>query len=80
MNTIRVCAFGPLTEIMGEEPIELGGDLPVSAAELERELVRRFPGLGEQRYRIAVDERFVEGEEGVGGGAEVALLPPFGGG
>ncbi|MFO8065541.1 MAG: MoaD/ThiS family protein [Spirochaetota bacterium] len=80
MNTIRVCAFGPLTEIIGEVPIELGVELSVSAADLQSELLRRFPGLGERQYRLAVDERFVEGEERVGGGSEVALLPPFGGG
>lgn len=80
MTTIRVSAFGPLSDVMGGEPIELGLPLPVSVAELQTELLDRFPGLEGRRYRIAVDERFVEGETTVSGGSEVALLPPFGGG
>ncbi len=79
-TVVQIAAFGPLTDVLGGEPIEVHVSLPASVAALRAELTRRFPGLAGQRYRLAVDERLVAEEASITAAAEIALLPPFAGG
>ena len=79
-TVVQIAAFGPLTDVLGGEPIEMDVSLPATAADLRAELTRRFPGLAAHRYRLAVDERLVSEEASIAAAAEIALLPPFAGG
>lgn len=79
-TVVRISAFGPLTDVLGSEPIEASVSLPATVAVLREELTRRFPALEGQRYRLAVDERLVPEEASIPAAGEIALLPPFAGG
>ncbi|MFP4567186.1 MAG: MoaD/ThiS family protein [Spirochaetaceae bacterium] len=81
MNTVlQVAAFGPLTDVLGSEPLEVSVPLPMTAASLREELIRRFPGLAGHRFRLAADERLMPEEASIAAAREIALLPPFAGG
>ena len=74
-------SYGGLTDIMGSDA--LGFAIPQQAftvAEFKSLLLARYPALEGKTFRIAVNERFVEGEFEVGSGDNVALMPPFSGG
>lgn len=79
-TVVQIAAFGPLTDVLGSEPIEMDVSLPATVAALRAELIRRFPGLAGQRYRLAVDERLVAEDASITAADEIALLPPFAGG
>lgn len=79
-TVVQIAAFGPLTDVLGDEPIEVSVSLPTTVGALRAELLRRFPGLAGHRYRLAVDERLVAEEASIAAAGEIALLPPFAGG
>ena len=79
-TVVQIAAFGPLTDVLGGEPIEVDVSLPATVASLREELIRRFPGLEGHRFRLAADERLVSEETSIATAAEIALLPPFAGG
>jgi len=81
MMEIRLMSYGGLKDITGSDA--LGFAIPqqaVSVTELKELLLARYPALEGKTFRIAVNERFVEGESEVGSGDNVALMPPFSGG
>jgi molybdopterin synthase catalytic subunit len=79
---IRVLYFAVFREKLRSdgETIELhdGASLPalVAALEARHDAIRALRG----RYRIAVNQEMVEGEEPLADGDEVALIPPVAGG
>jgi molybdopterin converting factor small subunit len=79
---IRVIAFARLRELL--EASERSLELPIgsSAGDAWEALVRSHPALAGQRSstRVAVDGRIVSFDQTLVDGAELALLPPVGGG
>jgi len=81
MMEIRLMSYGGLTDITGSDA--LGFAIPQQAftvAKFKSLLLARYPALEGKTFRIAVNERFVEGEFEVVSGDNVALIPPFSGG
>jgi len=75
---INILAFGKIAEITGspsweEEDVE-------DAAALEQRLRKRFPGMENIPFVIAIDKIKARPDDRVPVGATVALLPPFSGG
>jgi molybdopterin converting factor subunit 1 len=79
---IRVLYFAVFRERVGSEgeTIELGDGATVTALvaalEARHDVVRALRG----RYRVAVNQAMVAGDEALGDGDEVALIPPVAGG
>ncbi len=74
-------SYGGLTDITGSDA--LGFAIPQQAftvAEFKSLLLARYPALEGKTFRIAVNERFVEGEFEGGSCDNVAMMPPFSGG
>jgi molybdopterin converting factor subunit 1 len=79
---IQVLYFAVFRERLGRETedVELadGARLPalIAALEARHESVRALRG----KYRLAVNQTFADGDEALGDGDEVALIPPVAGG
>jgi molybdopterin converting factor subunit 1 len=79
---IQVLYFAVFRERLGRDAEELelpagaGLDALVAALEQRHDAVRALRG----RYRIAVNQAFTRGDELLGDGDEVALIPPVAGG
>lgn len=69
--------FGLIAEKVGTERMQLSA--PDTDA-LLRALEQRIPGLSSLSYALAVDRKIVRDNVKLGGGEEIALLPPFAGG
>ena len=80
MTEVTVRYFGPLLDVTGTAEERLDLHLPATLSAVEEEIRRVHPDLGEQQYRIAVDETICEREETIDGAREIALLPAFSGG
>lgn len=80
MNITLLC-FASLSDILGSErKVQLEGSPKVTDLldKLESDVpeLKRF----QRRYRVAVNQEFVDFESGLSEGAEVALIPPVSGG
>lgn len=74
--------FASLGDLVGEQETQLEISEPLPVSELLVELEQRFPALKrfERKFRVAVEQAFVNDETMVNPGAEVALIPPVSGG
>ncbi len=85
---MRVLLFAGLAEAVGHREVDfdfgsaVGGDVAGEATvdELVARLREVFPALAGHVFRVAVDQRYVRGDEPVTADAEVALIPPVSGG
>lgn len=79
---VLVRYFAAAREAVGKtsEPVELADDGTVGT--LIAELTRRYPALAaaSASLRFALDEAFVGPDAALRDGAEIALIPPVGGG
>ncbi len=79
---VKCLFFASLRNAVGEEELEF--ELPGQSrvADLLSLLEQRLPQLARYRrsYKVAVDQTFVESDQELQDGAEVALLPPVSGG
>lgn len=59
-----------------------GVDVVGTVADVRRALLQRHPGLERvlRQSRLAVNQKLAKDEDAVGDGAEVAVIPPVGGG
>lgn len=71
--------FGKLVDVVGGAAIELDV-VPVTVADMRSALLRRFPGLEDHLFAIALDDTIATDADRIPQGASVALLPPFSGG
>lgn len=79
--TVTVLSFASLSDLLGaSQTLELSG--PSTVAELLDQLESSHPELKryQRRYRVAVNQEFVELDAAIPEGAEVALIPPVSGG
>ena len=77
---MRVLLFAGLAESCGGRSLEIPVGPPRTAGELRAAAEQLCPALRGQRFRIAVDTRYVRDEDPVPAHAEVAFLPPVSGG
>jgi molybdopterin converting factor small subunit len=70
--------FGMLTDIVGSDHIEYA-DVE-NTEELLKKLYADFPLLADHKFRIAVDNNFIEQSTDIRPGSSIALMPPFSGG
>ena len=75
---VTIISFGPLKEILGNEPLLLS-DVH-DTEEVVYEMNRRFPELADKVFILAVDRQIVRGKTKLEHPCTVALLPPFSGG
>ncbi|MBS1576251.1 MAG: MoaD/ThiS family protein [Bacteroidetes bacterium] len=75
---INILIFGQLADIIGENKIDLW-DIPDTEA-LKMYLQKRYPGLSDLPYLIAVDKEVISANTVLNNNSEVALLPPYAGG
>jgi sulfur-carrier protein len=75
---VTIISFGPLKEILGNEPLLLSDvhDTEEAIAEMNR----RFPELADKVFILAVDKQIVREKTKLKNQCTVALLPPFSGG
>ena len=78
--TMDILLFAGLAEAAGSPRLELDGQLPRTAAELESEVRERWPALAAMPFRVAVNQAYAAAETPVGATDEIALIPPVGGG
>lgn len=75
---VQIIIFGQLTDIFKTSALRLQGAKDTS--ELIRELNKRYPGLSEAKYMVAVNKQTVTENTVLNEGSTVALMPPFSGG
>jgi MoaE-MoaD fusion protein len=78
----KVLFFASLVDLVGRDEATLELTEEVSVAELLDRLERQFPELKkfERRFRVALNQNFVDNDGSVSPGDEVALIPPVSGG
>ena len=86
-STIRVLAFAGARDVVGAPEIEValadvGDGTSATADQVMDLMVARYPDLRDKRriMRMAVNGSYVDGNEPVAAGDEVALIPPVAGG
>ncbi len=75
---IDILIFGQLTDITGTNRLSLPGVADTSS--LIDELNRKYPGLKDVKYRIAVDKKIITDNIVITEHSTIALMPPFSGG
>jgi molybdopterin converting factor small subunit len=70
--------FGPLAEIITDK--EIGTDGIITAGQLKKRLLEKYPDLAVIPFSLAVNNRLSQEDLPVGPEDSVALLPPFSGG
>lgn len=75
---IKVLIFGQLSDITGENSLELSGIRDTD--QLITTLNNLFPSLKNVRYACAVDQQVINSNTRLRDDCIVALLPPFSGG
>jgi molybdopterin synthase sulfur carrier subunit len=75
---IEVMFFGQLTDLTGTGRIEIEG--AADTDQLLRQLIQKFPALSSSTYRIAVNNKMINGNTMIDFESKIALMPPFSGG
>ena len=74
--TIKIIAFGQISEIMGKEISVEATDV----VSLKIALQNKYPPLAEKKYVVAVNRKLVNGNINFTANDTVALMPPYSGG
>lgn len=75
---IKVLLFGILAEKAGREEMVI--ENIDSSNALTDHLTAKYPSFADIKFRISVNQTFINGNKKFHEGDEVALLPPFAGG
>ncbi len=80
--TIRLLAFGALSDHLGSRPLEMNFATGSRVSDLIARVGREYPAAQSQlpHCMTAVNREYVETEHVLADGDEVALLPPVSGG
>jgi molybdopterin converting factor subunit 1 len=78
----KVLFFASLTDLVGTDEIDMELAEPLTVVQLVDQLEAGHPGLKkfQRRFRVAVNQEFVDDDFQVTPGDEVALIPPVSGG
>ncbi len=82
MTTFAVKLFARAAELAGATEVGVAVELPATVGDVVAELVDGNAGLGGllRRCRVAVNLAFVNADEPVRPGDEIAVIPPVSGG
>ncbi|ATH59479.1 MULTISPECIES: molybdopterin converting factor subunit 1 [Staphylococcus] len=77
---MKVLYFAEIKEILAKtsEDIDLSYDITVD--EFLTDLFKRYPGISDKQFQVAVNEEFVKGDDIVQPNDTIALIPPVSGG
>lgn len=77
---VKVKYFGRIVEqtLLNDELIDLPQE--ISLNDFRKDLLNRFPGLKDESFKIALNQRFEDESILIKSDCEVAILPPFAGG
>ena len=80
--TIRVLFFAQCSDIVGSRELEIEAAQGSTVQDLVKNLVGRYPRLArlERSIMLSVNQQYVEGEQILNDGDEVALITPVSGG
>jgi len=78
MKKVTVLTFGAITDIIGENSLEIK-DVETTN-NLIHILEEKYPALKAIKYALAVDKKVVHNDVALHDNATVAILPPFSGG
>ena len=74
---VTVLFFGAAREVTGKEA---EGYKTGDTAELRKQILERYPGLGQISFRLALNRVLLNEDTGLKGNDIIAILPPFEGG
>lgn len=80
MFEIAIHYFGMLTDKTGKSTEKIKMDSQLSIEALNLLLIEKYQGLRNSKYKIAINNQFVDFQHLITTDAEVCLLPPFSGG
>jgi molybdopterin converting factor small subunit len=72
--------YGLVADRLGRSSEVVEWELGEATVDLRSRLVQLHPALATLRWKLAVDQEFVEGPCTVHEASEIVLLPPFAGG
>ena len=78
--SFQVLFFGELADICGVAKFEYFGDTPCTVKQFRKELLVEFPVLSGYGFSVAASYSYMNEEDILESGIEVALIPPVGGG
>ena len=77
---LKLLFFGALTDVVSNQQYVTDVVDGTSVSTLDTSLKLKYPSLAGYKYKVAVNQKIVEGEHPLADGDEVAFLPPFAGG
>ncbi len=78
---VDVVAFGAIREIIGSKHFQLSLVENARAVDIRNELSTLYPEISEMNtYAIAMNQEYIDDEESIISGCEIALIPPVAGG
>lgn len=80
MFEIAIHYFGMLTDKTGKSTEKISIDTQLTIEALNQLLIEKHQGLKSTKYKIALNNQFVDHQELITANAEISLLPPFSGG
>jgi len=75
---VSVLIFGQITDIIGQNKLDLHDIADTNTLKIY--LQKKYPGLSDLPYLIAIDKEVVSVNTILNNNSEVALLPPYAGG
>lgn len=75
---IEIISFGRISEFIGSQRIEVSGT--GNTDELKGYLEKSFPMLRNVKYKLALNNKIVQGNLPILNNDKVAIMPPFSGG
>ncbi len=78
MDGLTIQVFGQLTDIVGSSSCSV--EQVKDTESLQQILFEKYPLLRQKKFMIAVNNQLVKQNTIIGGGASIALMPPFSGG
>jgi molybdopterin synthase sulfur carrier subunit len=75
---IKVLVFGQIGDLIGKNELEFTSIK--STDEIKNELIKKYPGLNNINYSLAVNKKTIHSDTKLNGDETIALLPAFSGG
>ncbi|WP_316739066.1 MoaD/ThiS family protein [Pedobacter aquatilis] len=75
---IELISFGKISDFITNQQIEFKGAQTTDA--LKEELEKLFPQLAGIKYKLALNQSFLQGTVQLKDGDSLAIMPPFSGG
>jgi molybdopterin converting factor small subunit len=77
---VNILFFGATADAVGEREVEMSFDHPVNAGNALAGIIERFPALGGHKLLFARNREYVNGDETIADGDELAVFTAVSGG